>query len=235
MVCGAVVVAGALLLTACGSSPSDKAAAAASTATTGAGTTLPTPDSDPVLTPNPTTTIVHWGDYHPSYNTVAQLYGGSAGLVFIAKVGPFEANDPTPGATFAPFDMATATYLASPYTPPDILIGIPQGRPGDVRLVVGATYLVFFAIDYSDDPRTTTCIAGGQRGLFDYDPTTRTVTRTDHNTASLIPRTLTVAQITAQVRAAQTAARAADADLGSPSDPEKWPPPPVCALSATGS
>jgi hypothetical protein len=173
-----------------------------------------------VLTPYPTTTIVHWGDYDPPYNTVAELYAGSDQLVFIATVDPLVANDQTPGTTFAPFDLRTAQFLSSPPTPPDIALGIPQGQPGDVPLVVGQRYLVFFAIDYSDDPAFKTCVVGGQRGLFDYDAATQTVTRTDDNAASQIPRTLSLAQMTAEVKAA---AAAAPTDVGSASDPEKVP------------
>jgi hypothetical protein len=205
------------------------AAAPAETTTTPATTT--TTPTGPVLTPYPTTTIVDWGNYHPSYNTVAQLYADSNDLVFIATVDPFVANDPGPGATFAPFDLTTATFLASPPTPPDIILGVPQGQPGDVPLLVGHTYLVFFGIDTSVGTEPQTCIVGGQRGLFDYDRATQTVTRTDANASSQIPRTLTLAQMTAEIRAAQAAT---PTDVGSSTDPEKWPPPPVCALSATG-
>jgi len=192
---------------------------------------LPTHDG-PVLTPFPTTTIVHWGNYEPSYDTVAQLYADSGRLVFIATVDPFVSNDPTPGATFAPFDLTTATFLSSPATPPNIILGIPQGQPGDVPIVVGRTYLVFFGIDYSVGTRPTTCVVGGQRGLFAYDAVTKTVTRTDGNAASRIPKTLTLAQMTAEVQSAEAAT---PTDIGSPSDPEKWPPPPICARSATGT
>jgi hypothetical protein len=202
-----------------------------STTATAPTTTFP-PDTGPVETPYPTTTIVNWGNYHPSYDTVAQLYADSGRLVFIATVDPFVSNDPTSGATFAPFDMTTATFLSSPATPPNIVLGIPQGQPGDVPLVVGNTYLVFFGIDYSVSTSPQTCIIGGQRGLFDYDAATQTLTRTDKSTTSQIPVTLSLSKMTAEVNAA-AAATATPTDIGSSSDPEKWPPPPVCSSSAT--
>lgn len=233
----AVVVVVAFMTTACGSNPPVARSAVGATVTTATPrvttTTVPgsaTTGSGPVLTPYPTTTIVHWGAYHPPYDTVAELYADSDELVFIATVDPFVANDPTPGATFAPFDLTTAQFLSSPPTPPEISLGIPQGQPGDVPLEVGHRYLVFFAIDYSDEPGWTTCIVGGQRGLFDYDTATQSVTRTDDNAASQIPCTLSLALMTAEVKAA---AAAAPTDVGSASDPEKEPPAPVCAPSAT--
>jgi hypothetical protein len=227
----------ALVTAACAASPPVGQSARRPTVTTSAPrastTTLPgsaTTDSGPVLTPYPTTTIVNWGDYQPPYNTVAELYADSDHLVFIATVDPLVANDPTPGATFAPFDLSTAQFLSSPPTPPEISLGIPQDQPGDIPLVVGHRYLVFFAIDYSNEPAWKTCTVGGRRGLFDYDAATQTITRTDDDAASQIPRTLSLAQMTAEVKAA---AAAAPTDVGSASDPEKWPPAPVCALSAT--
>lgn len=186
-----------------------------------------------MLTPYPTTTIVSWGDYHPPYNTVAELYADTDQLVFIAKIDPLVENDPTPGATLAPFDLTTAQFLSSPATPPDLILGLPQGQPGDVRLIVGQTYLVFFTIDYSVDLRPKMCTVGGQRGLFDYEAATETITRTDDNAASQIPRTLSLAEMRAEVKAAATAWAAAEAGVGSATDPEKEPPAPVCALSAT--
>jgi hypothetical protein len=186
-----------------------------------------------VLTPYPTTTMVTWGDYHPPYNTVAELFADSDQLVFIATVDPLVADDPTPGAMFAPFDLTTAQFLSSPTTPPDIVLGLPQGQAGDVRLIVGHTYLVFFTIDYSGHGGPTVCTVGGQRGLFDYDAATQTVTRTDDNRASQIPRTLSLAEMRAQVKAAAATWATAEAHVGSAADPEKEPPPPVCALSAT--
>lgn len=229
------IVSVTLLTAACGSdlrgSHSGVRRAATTTAPR-ATTTVPgsaMTDSGPVLTPYPTTTIVDWGDYRPPYDTVAELYADSE-FVFIATVDHFVADDTIPGATFAPFDVDTAQFLSSPATPPEIALGVPEGGPGDVPLVVGQRYLVFFAIDYSNDPKTTTCIVGGQRGLFDYDAATQTVTRTDDNGASEIPRTLSLAQMTAEVKAA---AAAAPTDVGSASDPEKVPFPPVCARSAT--
>ena len=153
-----------------------------------------------MLTPYPTTTIVHGGDYHPPYDTVAQLYADTDHLVFIAKIDPLVENDPTSGATFAPFDLTTAQFLSSPATPPDMILGLPQGQPGDVRLIVGRSYLVFFTIDYSVDLRPTMCTVGGQRGLFDYDAATQTVTRTDDNAASQIPRTLSLSEMRVEVK-----------------------------------
>ena len=194
-------------------------------------TTTVTTGSGPVLTPYPTTTIVNWGRYSPSYDTIAQLFADSDS-VFIATVDPFVADDPTPGTTFAPFDLSTSRYLFSPPTPPEIIPGIPQGQPGDTPVTVGHRYLIFFGVDYSDDLVPKTCIVGGQRGLFDYNSVAGTVTRTDGNTASHIPKTLTLAQMTAEIRVAQAATAT---NVGSSSDPEKWPPPPVCALSATES
>ena len=90
----------------------------------------------------------------------------------------FVRNDPTPGAVFAPFDTSTSQALHDPPTFPDMILGLPQGKPGDVRVVVGHTYLVFFTIDFSDDLRPTMCTVGGQRGLFAYDGATQVVTRT---------------------------------------------------------
>jgi hypothetical protein len=229
----------ALWVSACGSSVpgalrGPRATGDTTSLPTASSTTAPGSASDdqPIETPYPTTTIVDWGNYAPSYNTIEQLYADSH-YVFIATVGPLVQNDPAPGDTFAPFVVPTATFLASPATPPtNIALGIPQGQTGDVPLVVGHTYLIFFGIDYSDSPTVKTCIIGGQRGLFDYDATTQTVTRTDSNTSSSIPMTLTLAQMTSDIQSAEAAA---PTDVGSASDPQKVPYPPVCALSATTS
>ncbi|MGH9016359.1 MAG: hypothetical protein ACRDY1_01305 [Acidimicrobiales bacterium] len=169
----------------------------------------------------PATTIIDPNTYHPSYNTIPELFADSE-MAFVATVQPF-AHDPTMG-TYEAFNASSIWGIATQGTPARVPeFDLPQGRPGDVPLVVGQTYLIFYGSDSTD----TTCVVGGLRGIFRYNKATGIVTRIDDNTASRIPMTLPIGQIAAQLQAVLSAD-------GQSRVPVDVPSPPVCSRSTTG-
>jgi hypothetical protein len=171
-------------------------------------TTAPCTDINGCTTINPK-------DYHPNYDTISALALDST-MVFIGTVGPTE-QDPVLG-TAAPFTVDRVISGAQPSTTP--VPAIPEGSSGDIPVVFGHQYLVFWAIDLTGNQESE-CVVGGMRGLFKYDPTTQTVTRSS-TSASKIPATLTLAMVIALLP-----------DLNIPR-PARVPPPPVCSPSVTG-
>jgi hypothetical protein len=176
----------------------------------------------PVLNPAPPeTTIINPDTYRPSYDTIASLYADS-GLAFIATVEPLQ-SDPTQG-TYEAFPLTKIWVVGYTGTLARVDdFDLPQGQPGDVPLVVGRTYLIFYGTDSTAG--YSNCIIGGLRGIFDYDSATGIVTRIDHNAGSRIPPSQPIGQIAAQLEAF---------DDG-PRPPLDSPSPPLCSPSVTGS
>jgi hypothetical protein len=212
----------AVAAAACGSSLPGTSAQARSA---GAPPTLTTPSTSPTTASSTTTapciapdgcTTISPNTYHPSYDSIPAL-ASDAAAVFIGTALPLR-QDGTSGGTFVPFSVDQLLYGEIPRTYPEPPIS--QGDPGDVPVVVGNQYLVFWTID-SNGPLHT-CVVGGTRGIFDYDARTQTVTRIATG-ASQIPTTLTLSQLTAL--------------LPNPNvpTPARVPSPPFCSPSVTGS
>jgi hypothetical protein len=214
----------ALLLAACGSTPIASKVQArdpstiATTETTATATTTATTSPPGVYNSTPNTTIIDPNTYDPSYDTISSL-AADAIAVFIGTVQPF-VQDPASGAMNAPFSVDKLLFGEIPRTYPDP--EIHQGASGDVPVVVGHQYLVFWTVDSTSvGLDADTCVVGGMRGIFNYDAATQTLTRIA-TSASQIPTTLTLAQLTAQ--------------LPNPNVqiPERVPNPPVCSPSVIG-
>jgi hypothetical protein len=177
-------------------------------------TTTPPPVYDPTIP----TTIIDPNTYHPAYDTISSLFD-DAMVAFVATVEPFQ-HDASEG-TYEAFDLNSIWVLDYWGTLDRIpAFDLPQGQPGDVALVVGRTYLIFYATDPTDGDA---CVVGGLRGVFGYDPATGMVARLDHDGDSEIPRSLPIGQVAAQLEA--------DTDVPPPED---VPSPPVCSPAVTG-
>jgi hypothetical protein len=175
-----------------------------------------------VYNPTTPTTIIDPNTYRPSYDTVSSLFADS-GLAFVATVEPFQ-SDPTEG-TYEAFSLNNIWIIDYSGTLARIpAFDLPQGQPGDVPLVVGQTYLIFYGTDSTDN---TNCVVGGLRGIFDYNKVTGIVTRMDQNEASQIPSSLPIGQIAAQLQADVAAE-------GVSRTPVDVPSPPICAPAVTG-
>jgi len=188
-----------LMVASCGSSLPDAGSQGGLTSTP---TSTTVPDSTSTTTP---------GQYNPSYDTIAGL-ANDAQAVFVGTVKPF-FQDPSNGGLVAPVAVDHLLEGVIPRLEPEP--ELPQGQPGDVAVVVGDTYLVFWSEGTTGE---TSCAVGGTRGLFNYDPATQTATRTSTQ-PSQIPTTISLAQVTSQLPSFQ------------PSGPEV----PVCSPSLTGS
>lgn len=178
-------------------------------------TTRPPQPGTPIsstITPgvDPPTTIVTWGTYRPSYNTIGALAADSTS-VFIATVGQASTTTPDAPVPLVPRHVLLGTVRTGPY------LTVTQAKA--LGMITGHTYLVFYGIDTTaGDP--TSCIVGGHRGVFAFDATTNVVTRLDDNPQSQIARTEHLAVIERQITF--------------PGGPIPVPPLPVCAPSATG-
>jgi hypothetical protein len=217
-----VLIVAFLAIVACGCGKINAGASpqgldATSTSTTSVLITTTTTSSPPaVMNPTVQTTNIDPNSFHPSYGTVASLAADST-EVFIGTARPL-SQDPTDGGIVASFSVARS-LLGHPldtFPYPEI----PEGQPGDLPVVVGQNYLVFWSA--GNGQGETSCIVGGARGLFTYNAATQIVRRVA-TSPSQIPTSLTLSQVTAQ--------------LPDPSVPvpEVEPPPPICSPSVTGS
>jgi len=169
--------------------------------------------------PTRSTIVIDPNTYHPNYDTIPSLAGDSI-LVFIGTAGRL-FHDPSAGGTVRAFTVDRVLDALDGIVPQCCATPeIPQGHPGDVPVVSGVTYLVFWTID-SSTAAPTSCVVGGTRGLFRYDAASETVTRVSM-LPSHIPTSLTLAQLVSQFP-----------DPGQPV-PERVPTPPVCSPSVTG-
>jgi hypothetical protein len=168
------------------------------------------------MDPTVPTTIIDPSTYRPTYDTIDALAADST-EVFIGTARPL-SQDPSDGGTVSSFTV-DQSILGRPL---DTLAypEIPAGQPGDLPVVVGQQYLVFWSSGNGDGE--TSCIVGGARGLFTYNAATRTVRRVATST-SPIPTTLTLSQVIAELPNPDVPV------------PEAEPPPPVCSPSVTGS
>jgi hypothetical protein len=208
-----VVLVALLAVVACGCGKINQGASPQGLELTSTTTTSsPSGEMDP---PVPTT-IIDPSTYHPSYDTIASLAADST-EVFIGTARPL-SQDPTDGGTVASFsvDRSLRGYPLDTLPYPEI----PEGQPGDLPIVVGQKYLVFWS--GGNGQGETSCIVGGARGLFNYNAATQTVRRVA-TSPSQIPTSLTLSQVIAQLP-----------DPNVPL-PEVEPPPPICSPSVTGS
>jgi hypothetical protein len=179
-------------------------------------TSPPSTSPSGVMNPTVATTIIDPSTYRPNYDTIASLAADS-GQVFIGTARPL-SQDPTDGGTVASFTVNQSLLGLPMDTLP--YPEIPEGQSGDVPVVVGQEYLVFWSPGNGENE--TSCVVGGTRGLFTYIAATQTVRRVA-TSPSQIPTTLTVSQVIAQLPNPNV------------SLPEVEPPPPVCSASVTGS
>jgi hypothetical protein len=217
--CVAAVLVIAFVMSACGSRPLgsiNQVRSTGSTSTSEAPLSSSTTSTEIGQSPN--TTIINPSNYHPNYGSIGGLASTST-AVFVGTVQPF-MQDPSDGGTVAP--MTVDRLLLGVIPRSDAEPELPQAGPDDVPVVVGHQYLVFWGVDSSQSPRAiTTCVIGGSRGLFSFDPGTQTVSRISA-TSSQIPATETLAQVVAQLP---------NPDIPVPTP---VPTPPICAASVTG-
>jgi len=213
----ALVISVSIALTSCGSqilqSGRHVSAKGTSSDTVAPQTTLTAP-STPVTTyviSDPPTTVINYPNpYQPSYDTVASLVDDSTFIV-IASIGSETSINTYP----------LNVQQAIGATPPRVTIGISSGEFTAAHLAVGSTYIFFYGVDPTENK---SCIVGGIRGVFAYDPTSGTVTRIDQSSSSTIPATQTLSQLETSINAAEQA-NAAQPQANTP---------PVCDSSATG-
>lgn len=150
--------------------------------------------------------------YQPSYDTIARLAQDST-FAFVGTVGSLSSDGEYYYLTIiSPFH---GDYRMSQ-------IFVPKEYITVAHLTAGGIYVFFFA-NMADGE---TCIVGGPRGVFDYNPTTKIVTRIAAAPGSQVPLTETLSQLVSAVQASEPAT--------APVDPAQVPPPPVCDASATG-
>jgi len=194
--------------------PRHAAAALRSTAPTAVTVGSPSSTTTPrCIAPDGCTTIDP-NTYRPSYDSIRALVTDAA-AVFIGTVLPFRHD--AAGGKYAAFSVDRLLYGEIPRTYPEPPIS--QGDSGDVPVVVGNQYLVFWTIDPSGP--LYTCVVGGTRGIFDYDAATQTVTRIATR-ASRIPAKLSLAQVIALLPAPNVPT------------PARVQSPPLCSPSVTG-
>jgi hypothetical protein len=99
-------------------------------------------------------------------------------------------------------------------------VGITTQEFNAAQLKVGGTYVFFYAIDPGDQ---STCIVGGTRGVFSYNPTAQTLTRIGASAASRVPSVQTLTQFESTLTALLDAEKNVIHNL-----------PPMCRASATG-
>jgi hypothetical protein len=145
------------------------------------------------------------------YETIAALSDDSAFVV----IGRLRAEN----ADLGGYPMEVVQSLGT--TEPRIPIGVTTHEFTAANLSVGGTYVFFYGIDPIDK---TTCIVGGVRGVFAFDPASQSVTRLDADANSEIPASQTLVQFERSLAAAERQA------FSQPVGASK----PVCAPSATG-
>lgn len=223
-----VLVLAGLALAACRSSatpsaaPADQSPSTTSASSTTSSSDVPTTSSSVVTTTtsttegiivNPPTTIVTYPTpYAPSYDTVAALVDDSTYIV-IATLQPEEE-------AIGGYPLDVQQTLGFNY-PMRELLSITTTEFDAANLTVGDTYVFFHADDPVDG---STCIVGGVKGVFAYDPNSQTVTRLDQSTTSQIPMTQSLSDLQDSITAEENVeASEPDSNL-----------PPVCSSSATG-
>ncbi|MGH9017143.1 MAG: hypothetical protein ACRDY1_05285 [Acidimicrobiales bacterium] len=177
-------------------------------------TTLATAPDTPVttyVTTDPPTSIVTYPNpYAPSYDTIASLADDSTFIV----VGPIGSE-----TSIHTYPIYVTDDLGS--NPIRVSLGISDEEFQTAKLSVGGTYVFFYGVDPSDGH---SCIVGGVRGVFGFDPSTETVTRIDTNASSAIPKVQTLSALENSIEQAESAVE------GSP----VVNVPPLCDSSATG-
>ena len=124
--------------------PRHAAAALRSTAPTAVTVGSPSSTTTPrCIAPDGCTTIDP-NTYRPSYDSIRALVTDAA-AVFIGTVLPFRHD--AAGGKYAAFSVDRLLYVEIPKSYPEPPIS--QGDPGDVPVVVGNQYLVFWTIDPS--------------------------------------------------------------------------------------
>jgi hypothetical protein len=182
-------------------------------------TTIGPPSTNTPPVPVPTI-VIDPDTYRPSYDTIDSLFADS-GLVFVATAQPLQ-SDPSDGE-YEAFPLNQVWIVDALGTPPRVTdLDLPQGRPGDVPLVVGRTYLIFYGTDATAN--YANCVVGGLRGIFNYDAVTGMVSRIDTNARSQIPETQPIGQLAADLLAYSSM-------NGRPMDS---PSPPICSRAVTG-
>ena len=220
MLLGAVVGASAFAA-ACSPSPSpvghSRAVGSRSSAPRPSAPLLPTTSTTgPAENVNPPTTIIDYGTYAPSYDTIGELVHDSE-WVFVGTLMP-RTQQVADWYPISPGESLAGTELRQE-------VGVSSAEVAAAHMTVGQQYLVFYGIDNANNADNGNCVVGGTRGVFAVDPATEIVTRLDDNPSSSIPRTQTLAAVQAEISDYQA---------------HQSPPlvlsnsPPVCAASATG-
>ena len=203
---------------------SRKSSAVAASTTPTSAAELPTSTTTDVtsstqLPTSPTPHSVTYPDpYRPGYSTLQQLVDDSSFVVTGTLVAPLVSG----GATGIPSGSYVINVDRSfgPVIPRTILLVSPA-EVAQFNLNTNSRYLFFYTIDPID---STSCITGGQRGVFSYDPGSSGVARTSTNSNSNIPKTSPIDAFVSQVNAAEAA------NMTRPITN----PPPACSASATG-